>query len=133
MKNEKGFTLIELLVVVAIIGMLAAIAVPNFSTYRQRAQAAEAMAFAADAKQNVIDYLSHRGELPADNEQAGLAAAEAIRGKYVSSVQVENGAITVTFREDLGNPLAGATYVLTPEISQTNPTGPVIWTEERSY
>ena len=84
--NHKGFTLIELMIVVAIIGILAAVAIPQYNKYVARAQVAEGLALASGAKTAIAEYRSTTGEWPADNEAAGLEAPEKITGKYVESL-----------------------------------------------
>ncbi len=96
MKN-KGFTIIELMIAVAIIGVLAAIAIPAYQNYIIRAKVSEALTFASQAKTAVSEYYQSQGSLPTSNTQAGLAAASSISGTNVSSVSIDtNGAITVT-------------------------------------
>jgi len=87
--KQKGFTLIELMIVVAIIGILAAVAIPQYQNYVARAQVAEGLALASGAKTAIAEYRSTTGEWPADNAAAGLAAdPEDISGKYVKSLIV---------------------------------------------
>ena len=85
---NSGFTLIELMIVVAIIGILAAVAIPQYQNYVARAQVAEALVLASGAKTAIAEYRNTTGEWPVDNGAAGLAEPEAITGKYVSTVQV---------------------------------------------
>jgi type IV pilus assembly protein PilA len=121
---EKGFTLIELMIVVAIIGILAAIAIPAYQDYTIRAQVAEGLSLVSGAKLGVAEYFMDRGELPGDNEEAGLSEATAIVGKYVVGVEVEDGAITVTYGSDAHALIQDETLAITPVT--TNP-GSVAW------
>lgn len=96
---QKGFTLIELMIVVAIIGILAAVALPAYQDYTARSQVSEAMILADGAKTAVTEYWTTKGSMPASNGSAGLAAAASISGKYVRSVTVAStGVITAVMR-----------------------------------
>ncbi|HGI8344531.1 TPA: pilin [Neisseria meningitidis] len=85
---QKGFTLIELMIVIAIVGILAAVALPAYQDYTARAQMSEALTLAEGQKSAVVEYYSDNGTFPADNNKAGIAASNTITGKYVSSVAV---------------------------------------------
>jgi type IV pilus assembly protein PilA len=126
MKNvQKGFTLIELMIVVAIIGILAAIAIPAYQDYTIRAQVTEGLNLAGAAKSAVAETYANNGAWPADNSAAGLGNSTDIQGKYVQSVGVTNGIITVTFGNTANTAnLAGNTLILTPGASNN---GDVAW------
>ena len=84
-RMQKGFTLIELMIVVAIIGILAAIAIPAYQDYTIRAQVSEGMNLAAAAKAAVAESFLNRGTAPLNREVAGIRpTATDTRGKYVS-------------------------------------------------
>lgn len=85
---QKGFTLIELMIVVAIIGILAAIALPAYQDYTARSQMSEALSLAGGARTAVTEYWTTEGAFPPSNASAGLAAATDITGNYVASVNV---------------------------------------------
>ena len=100
MKKQQGFTLIELMIVVAIIGILAAIAIPAYQDYTIRAQVSEGLNLSGGAKAAVSRVLPRPGRFPySTNAVAGLDVATNIIGKYVSQVAVgnANGVITATY------------------------------------
>tara|TARA_Y100000588_G_scaffold4793_1_gene5941 strand:+ start:74 stop:532 length:459 start_codon:yes stop_codon:yes gene_type:complete len=130
-KIQSGFTLIELMIVVAIIGILAAIAIPQYQNYVARAQVSEALVLASGAKTGVSEYISTNGTMPTSNTEAGIATT--IKGSYVESVVVgAGGVITMTFQEDAdadtpGNAhsaIATRTMILEP----TKTDGSIVWT-----
>jgi type IV pilus assembly protein PilA len=93
--TQKGFTLIELMIVVAIIGILAAIAIPAYQNYTIRAQVTEGMTLADGWKTAVAEYYANKGSWPTT---ASLTGTVASTGKYVSSVGVTaGGVIQATF------------------------------------
>ncbi|HGO7376957.1 TPA: pilin [Neisseria meningitidis] len=91
---QKGFTLIELMIVIAIVGILAAVALPAYQDYTARAQVSEAILLAEGQKSAVTEYYLNHGKWPANNSSAGVATSSKIKGKYVQSVTVANGVIT---------------------------------------
>ncbi|MBH6185037.1 pilin [Neisseria meningitidis] len=91
---QKGFTLIELMIVIAIVGILAAVALPAYQDYTARAQVSEAILLAEGQKSAVTEYYLNHGIWPGDNTSAGVATSTDIKGKYVQSVTVANGVIT---------------------------------------
>ncbi|MBW3925932.1 prepilin-type N-terminal cleavage/methylation domain-containing protein [Neisseria meningitidis] len=93
---QKGFTLIELMIVIAIVGILAAVALPAYQDYTARAQVSEAILLAEGQKSAVTEYYLNHGKWPGDNSSAGVASSTDIKGKYVKSVEVKNGVITAT-------------------------------------
>tara|TARA_R110000751_G_scaffold84763_1_gene169427 strand:- start:12281 stop:12712 length:432 start_codon:yes stop_codon:yes gene_type:complete len=94
---QKGFTLIELMIVVAIIGILAAIALPAYQDYTKRSHVSEGLSLASGAKTAITEYYSDKGTWPADNTAAGIALAASIQGNAVRSVTVATSTIEVLF------------------------------------
>ena len=122
---QKGFTLIELMIVVAIIGILAAIALPAYQDYTARAQMSEAMVLADGQKGAVTEYYADKGVFPISNTSAGIAAATDISGKYVAQVAVgTSGVITAAMKADnVADGVKSANIVLRPTAGE----GSISW------
>ncbi len=112
-RTQHGFTLIELMIVIAIIGILAAVAIPMYMDYAVRSQIAEGINLAAGAKVSVAEYYQETGEYPTGNAEAGLEQADEIQGNYVESVAVADEVITVTFGNDANQRIDGETITIT--------------------
>ncbi|HFS8438451.1 TPA: pilin [Neisseria meningitidis] len=95
---QKGFTLIELMIVIAIVGILAAVALPAYQDYTARAQVSEAILLAEGQKSAVTEYYLNHGIWPANNNSAGVATSTDIKGKYVQKVEVAKGVITAEMK-----------------------------------
>jgi type IV pilus assembly protein PilA len=114
-KVQQGFTLIELMIVVAIIGILAAIAIPAYQDYTIRAQVSEGLNLSAGAKAAISEYYMDRGTFPTTNVLAGLSTPTSIAGNYVTGVAVtNNGLITVSYGRQANASILGATLLLSP-------------------
>lgn len=123
-KLQAGFTLIELMIVVAIIGILAAIALPAYQDYTARSQMSEALTLASGARTSVSEFYANNGHFPLNNTSAGLAAAADIKGKYVAQVNQVSGVITATMQSSgVSKGIEGKTLVL----SAVTHAGSVDW------
>jgi type IV pilus assembly protein PilA len=94
---QKGFTLIELMIVVAIIGILAAIAIPAYQDYTIRSQVTEGLNLAASVKASVAEYYAQNGVWPPTLTELGMDPANPPSGKYVSQILLDTGTINITY------------------------------------
>lgn len=123
-KKQKGFTLVELMIVIAIVGILAAVAMPMYQDYTNKAGVSPLRSAADGYKAATAQCVHNKGELAGcdngvDNIKAAIDAAAGVPG--VKSLSVKNGVITV----ESTNANVG-TYTLTPKIVG----GLVVWTEK---
>lgn len=115
-RSSQGFTLIELMIVVAIIGILAAVAIPAYQDYTVRAKVSEGLSLAAGAKSRVEETRIALGGFPSTHVSYGLAQPTSISGNNVASVEVQAaGLIVISFTAD--DSLTGKTLELRPSVT----------------
>lgn len=127
--QQQGFTLIELMIVIAIVGILAAIALPAYQDYTIRARMAEPLAIAAEAKTTMSEFYASNGRLP--TLQASLGLAELNNNSYAVTTEYQFADPNITFKIQLGTKQAlggmkGGTVRLKGLVDQN--TGTISWT-----
>ena len=115
---QKGFTLIELMIVIAIIGILAAIAIPAYQNYTIRSQVTEGLTLGDGWKTAISEYYANTGNWPT---QASLTGTCVSIGKYETGVTVTTGGvISITYGNQSNAKISGCILALVPYVNSNN-------------
>ncbi len=125
--RSRGFTLIELMIVVAIIGILAAIAIPAYQDYTIRAQVVEAFSLASELKGSIQEFRKERGRMPANNAEAGVPEPQYLIGNFITRIEVRNGVLTMQFGNNANALLKDKLLSLQPLVVMGSPSSPMSW------
>ena len=104
-KKESGFSLIELMIVVAIIGILVAIALPQYQNYQIRSKVTEALVMASSIQRAVVSSYNSKGQWPLTNEEAGLPPEGELSSTYIKKIKMKGkdcGQFVIKFANDSG-------------------------------
>jgi type IV pilus assembly protein PilA len=112
-KAQQGFTLVELMIVVAIIGILAAMAIPAYQGYSIRAQISEGFVLSGPVTTAVTTFYEEVGRFPLDNGEAALESPAAYSGTYVESITVNGGVISIQYGNKANLEISGWSVILT--------------------
>jgi type IV pilus assembly protein PilA len=126
-KHSAGFTWVELVMVIAVIAILGAMAIPGMQDTAIKKQVKEGLALADIAKAGVQLAYGTSGEMPANNAAAGIPPSEKIVGNMVKDVNVDAGAITLTFGNNASKAIEGKHVTLRPAVMPDQPMVPIAW------
>ena len=127
MPRNLGFTWIELVLVLAVVAILGALAIPGMQDTALRKQVKEGIDLAALARNGVQQAWSASGDMPKNNEEATLPPKDKIVGSMVKEVEVDHGAIHITYGNNASKVLQGLKVSLRPAVVRDEPKVPIAW------
>jgi type IV pilus assembly protein PilA len=125
--RSHGFTWIELMMVIAVVSILALMTIPALQDQAMKKQVKEGLVLADVAKKGVQAYYTLSGEMPKNNELAGIPEQHKIVGTLVKGVRVDDGAITVTFGNNASRALEDKRVTVRPAVVAGEPAVPIAW------
>jgi type IV pilus assembly protein PilA len=125
--GSRGFSFLELMLVLAVVGILIMMTLPSLREGAIRKQVKEGMALADLAQKGVAAHYAASGEMPNNNEQAGIPPANKIVGNFVKAVDVTEGAVTLTFGNNANSAIEGKKLTLRPAIVPEHRAVPIAW------
>jgi len=126
-RHSAGFTWIELVFALAVVAILVGLAIPGMRDTAVKKQVKEGMALAELAKQGVQAAWTATGEMPADNAAAAIPPRDKIVGNLVKDVNVDGGAVTLTYGNNASKVLDGRHVTLRPAVVADQPLVPIAW------
>ena len=127
-QTQRGFTLIELMIVVAIIGILAAVAIPSYRDYTARAQVSEAVSLAAGFKTGLSEFYTSNGAFPGQANRTLTAAGSTVSGKYVGTMTLNSAGSGATLLVSMRNGTPTAADIRGSVLSLVTSDGGIQWT-----
>jgi type IV pilus assembly protein PilA len=125
--RQAGFSWIELLSVIAVVAILALMAIPSLQDSALKSQVKEGMGLSSVAKQGVQAAYSLTGDMPANNEAAGIPPKHKIVSSMITEVNVDKGAVTLTFGNNASKALDGKHLTIRPAVVADQPMVPIAW------
>jgi type IV pilus assembly protein PilA len=127
MARNHGFTWIELILVIGVVAIIGAMAIPSMQDTALRKQVKEGIDLAGVARKGVQDAWTANGDMPKNNEEAGLPPKDKLVGSMVKEVQVDDGAIHITYGNNASKVLQGLKVSLRPAVVKDEPKVPIAW------